>query len=228
MRLSLGNYLNDTVVRFYHQLYRAPNSSFSGRRTRYMDSYILLWPSADINKFIENGGDGMDRVVATKTYKSYYDSTRESYHTLWLIHQMYYDVTLSWQHFKLQYAAKALHELLGHNARLDIDCGGRIILILRKPTIKDRIYNYYDNITSYKRDADPYSSNTNPNEPKNITLKLINENTNYESFLDFNLTKYQRRSEYQKYECQVYVLHTPINRTTFSHCQQSNNHCHWI
>ena len=192
-----------------------------------MDSYFLQWPHADINKLIENGGDAMDSVVATKAYKSYYDEgTRESYHKLWLMHQVYYDVTLLWQHLKFQYVSKSLHELLGHNARIDIDCGGRIILILRKPTLKDYAYDFYDSITSYKEDADPDSSIINPNARKNITLKVINENTNYENFLDFDLIKYQNK-EYKQYPCQVYVIHTTVNHTSINHCQQSNDQCHW-
>ena len=237
--MSLGSYLNDNVVRFYHQLYRARNITFKMRRTRYMDTYFLLWPSADIGTLIENGGDAMDHVVATKAYKDYYFGTRESYHILWLTHQLYYDVTLLWQHFKFQYTAKALHEFLGHNSCIDIDCNGRIILILRKPTLKDNIYQYYDNITSYRADNVPLGT-IKPNELI-ITIKIINEMENDEYFIDFDLLKY-KSIEYQQYSCQIYVIHTTVNHNTVNHttvnhttvnhtsnhCQQSINDCHWF
>lgn len=182
-----------------------------------MDSYILLWGSDDINKLITYGGDCMDPIVATKAYYSYYDSnTREDYHKLWLLHQVYYDVTLSWKHYKFQYASGALYEILGHNSHIDIDCGGRIILILRKPTISDYLHEYYDNYTLYKTDG----------EKKDITIKVVNEDTNFEYFLDFDLKKY-REENYNQYNCQIYVIHSSINNTGINHCQEQNISCHW-
>lgn len=216
----MRNHLNDTVVRFYHQLFKAPNNSYGHRRTRYMDSYFLLNPTIDINTDI--GGEGLGYIVATKSYRNYYGSSRESYHELWVNHKLYYDASLSWQHYKFQYVSKSLHEIVGHNARIDIDCGGRLMLVIRRPTLKDSIYNLYTSIMSQKYNiSDPHFYTR-----RNMTIKQINEDTNQEQFINFDLLKY-RRKEYKQYECQIYMIQTSLNSTSSNHCHEVKNHCNW-
>ena len=225
MKTSLNNYLNNTVVRFYHQRYITPNITYKQRRTRYMDSYFMLNPGEDIN--IDIGGEGMGYIVATKAYKSYYDSSRQSYHEFWVSHKLYYDVTLSWQHYKFQYVAKSLDEIVGHNARIDIDCGGRLILVIRRPTLKDFTYNLYISIMSYiMKIINDLKNISLEHSPRNITIKQINEDTNEEYFLNFDISKYQGKN-YIKYECQIYMIQTSINSTSSNHCQQVRKHCDW-
>ena len=220
MRISLRNDINDDIVRFSHEVIKAPNITYYNRRGRYKDACLYLNPSKDI--------------VATKYYKHYYfDKSRENYHYMWLNHIIYYDITLSWQHYRYQYTSKVLHDILGYNSYIDIDCYGSLILILRRPTIRDNINNFYDNITNYKM-GNPSDDNA-LNEQKIMIIKQVNENTNKEHFITLNLAQYDG-IRISTYKCHIFLIYTSMNNNNNNNinnnnstnkCQRAIDNCDW-
>lgn len=190
---SLGKYLNDTIIRFDHNIYKAPHKNYD-RRTRYMDFYLYLHNTKDIRP--ELGWDGIKQIVATKAHKNYYGTVnRESYADLYTHHRLYFDAALYWRQYKYQYVVKELHETVGYNSNIAIDCDGKIMLIIRRPTLLQKIYNFYDIMLKVRY--------------QNMTIKKLNYDTSEEEFLNVNLSaiKMNIQNTINKNECEIYEIY---------------------
>jgi len=197
---SLRKYLNDNIIRFDHNIYKAPHKNY-GRRTRYMDFYIYLHKTIDIKP--ELGWDGIKQIVATKAHKNYYGTVnRESYADLYTHQRLYFDALITWKQYKYQYIAKELYDTVGYNANIDIDYDGKIILIIRRPTLFQKIYNFYDIMFKQRY--------------QNMTIKLLNDDTSEEKFLTINLSTFKNMNYNNmnmiENECEIYEIYPNNNK----------------